>query len=49
MLQDTYDLEDAPSDVVVIGWDGHSNAILRFRDELHLPDHLRNSVGGRDR
>lgn len=26
--------------IEVIGWDGRSNAIYRFYDELNLPDHM---------
>jgi len=31
-------------EVVVTGWDGHSNPITRYADELHLPDHQRAQV-----
>lgn len=27
--------------IVVVGWDGRSNPIYRFYDELDLPDHMR--------
>lgn len=34
-----------PTDeIVTVGWDGASKPMLRFRDELHLPDHLRSIV-----
>lgn len=34
-----------PTDeIVTVGWDGASNPMLRFRDELHLPDHARSIV-----
>jgi hypothetical protein len=34
-----------PSDeIVVVGWDAASKPILRFRDELHLPDGARSIV-----
>lgn len=31
-------------EVVCVGWDGGSQPMYRFRDELHLPDHLRRIV-----
>lgn len=35
----------APTDeIVTVGWDGRSQPMLRFRDELRLPDHLRSIV-----
>lgn len=34
-----------PTDeIVTVGWDGRSQPMLRFRDELHLSDHLRSIV-----
>lgn len=28
-------------DIVIIGWDGRSNSIYRFYDELSMPAHMR--------
>jgi hypothetical protein len=36
-------------EVVQVGWDGASQPILRYRDELHLPDHRRSAVRSQDR
>ena len=36
-------------EVVVVGWDGKSQPIRRYADELHLPDHLRAVVKAEDR
>lgn len=30
--------------VVVVGWDGRSNPMLRYADEMHLPDYARSLV-----
>lgn len=31
-------------EVVTVGWDGRSRAMLRYADELHLPDYARSIV-----
>lgn len=31
-------------EVVIVGWDGASNPIRRYRDELHLHEHMQQSV-----
>ena len=36
-------------EVVSVGWDGASRPMLRYRDELHLPDHARSIVSPADR
>lgn len=40
---------DAAREVVSVGWDGRSRPILRYADELHLPDHARSVVRAEDR
>lgn len=38
-----------PRELVVVGWDGASKPMLRYRDELKLPDHARSIVSAEDR
>lgn len=35
--------------VTVVGWDGNSNAMLRYSDEMDRPDHMRSIVSVADR
>ncbi|MET0604390.1 MAG: hypothetical protein ABW167_20560 [Baekduia sp.] len=37
-------LANPPREIVSVGWDGASQPMLRYRDELHLPDHRRSIV-----
>lgn len=30
--------------VKAVGWDGRNQPMLRYADEMHLPDHLRSVV-----
>lgn len=34
----------AKPEIVVVGWDGRSDPIFRYRDDVHLPDHQQRIV-----
>lgn len=38
-----------PREVVVVGWDGASRPMYRYRDEMDRPDHARSIVRPEDR
>lgn len=38
---DHYEVEARPLEVVQVGLDGHSRPMLRFVEDMPLPDHLR--------